>query len=121
MIGVIAKPADHPVVREFFELFKTPWEHYRANRQYDVLLCATDGEFDIPAKLVVVYSAQKIDFDDRHEIRTGPRSTDTCILNFEGSQIPIYQGTISMLEAGKGKLWNEESRASVAYVDDSND
>ena len=30
MIGVIADPAEHNVVREFFELFKTPWEFYRA-------------------------------------------------------------------------------------------
>ena len=29
MIGVIANPADHDVVCEFFELFKTPWEFYR--------------------------------------------------------------------------------------------
>ena len=30
MIGVIADPAEHDVVREFFELFKTPWEFYRS-------------------------------------------------------------------------------------------
>ena len=29
MIGVIADPAEADVVREFFELFKTPWEFYR--------------------------------------------------------------------------------------------
>ena len=28
MIGVIADSADHAVVREFFELFKTPWEFF---------------------------------------------------------------------------------------------
>ena len=46
MIGVIADPAEHDVVREFFELFKTPWEFYRGDGQYDVLLCAGDGQFD---------------------------------------------------------------------------
>jgi len=39
VIGVVAKEAEHPVVREFFELFKTPWEFYDSNRDYDVVLC----------------------------------------------------------------------------------
>ena len=29
---------DHDLVREFFELFKTPWEFYRPGRRYHVLL-----------------------------------------------------------------------------------
>ena len=59
MIGVIADPAEHDVVREFFELFKTPWEFYREDRQYDVLLCAGDGQFDATAKLVLLYAGRK--------------------------------------------------------------
>ena len=45
MIGVVARPEDHDVVREFFELFKTPWEFYRRDRRYRVVLQAdgTDG------------------------------------------------------------------------------
>ena len=37
MIGIIADPAEQEVVREFFELFKTPWEFFRQGRQLDVL------------------------------------------------------------------------------------
>ena len=33
MIGVIADPAEADVVREFFELFKTPWEFYRRDQR----------------------------------------------------------------------------------------
>ena len=33
MIGVIADSAEQDVVREFFELFKTPWEFYRKDRR----------------------------------------------------------------------------------------
>jgi hypothetical protein len=33
MIGIIANPTEHSVVREFFELFKTPWEFYRSDRK----------------------------------------------------------------------------------------
>ena len=62
MIGVIANPTDHNVVCEFFELFKTPWEFYRGDRQYDVLLCAGDGQFDGTANLILVYCRQKVTF-----------------------------------------------------------
>ena len=59
MIGVIADSAEQNVVREFFELFKTPWEFYRRDRQYDVLLCAGDGQFDETAKARPVLCRQK--------------------------------------------------------------
>jgi hypothetical protein len=38
MIGVLSAPSEHPAVREFFELFKTPWEFYARDRTYDVVL-----------------------------------------------------------------------------------
>jgi hypothetical protein len=39
MLGVIANPVDHDVIRELFELFKTPWEFHRPGRSYDVVIC----------------------------------------------------------------------------------
>jgi hypothetical protein len=53
MIDVIADPKDQDVVREFFELFKTPWEFYCRDGRYELLLCAGDGHFDRTAKLVL--------------------------------------------------------------------
>src|SRR5437870_1230635 len=38
MIGVVARAEEHDIVREFFELFKTPWEFCRDNERYRVLL-----------------------------------------------------------------------------------
>src|SRR2546426_9158508 len=76
MIGVIANRTDHGVIREFFELFKTPWEFYRDDGQYDVLLCAGDDVQwqDTPAKLVVVYAGQKIPLDEKEPVGiTGQR------------------------------------------------
>ena len=55
MIGVIADPADHVVVREFFELFKTPWEFYSADRQYAAVLSAGDFRNINNAKVVIYY------------------------------------------------------------------
>jgi hypothetical protein len=53
MIAVIADPREHVVVREFFELFKTPWEFYSEDRTYDVVLCVGDVSFAGTSKLIL--------------------------------------------------------------------
>jgi len=76
MLGVIANPTDHGVVREFFELFKTPWEFYRSDHRYEVLLCAGDAQLcRTAAKLVIIYAGSKTLFDAEVEIDSQRRST----------------------------------------------
>ena len=60
LIGVIADSADHDVAREFFELFKTPWEFYRSDRHYDVVLSAGEGQPDPAAELVSALRRSKV-------------------------------------------------------------
>ena len=57
MIGVVAHDAARAVIREFFELFKTPWEFCRPGIAYDVLLCSGSEFVDNSAQLVVVYGS----------------------------------------------------------------
>lgn len=115
MIGVIADSAEQQIVREFFELFKTPWEFYRRDRRYDVLVCAGDDQFDETAKLVVFYAGRKTDFDDKHKIQIDRQRTHTCILSHQGNRIPIYGDTITFSEKGSGLL-TDESQQCVAYL-----
>jgi peptidoglycan/xylan/chitin deacetylase (PgdA/CDA1 family) len=117
MIGVIAEPADHNVVREFFELFKTPWEFYRSNRHYDVLLCAGDVRFAATAKLVLFYAGRRTHFDDEQKIQTVRQRRNACVLSYQGNRIPIYGDTISFSEKGSSLLTEEDSQECVAYVD----
>ena len=121
MIGVIAEPTDHNVVREFFELFKTPWEFYRADRQYDVLLCAGDGEFDATAKLVLFYAGRKMRFDDELTIQNARDGKHPCILSYHGNRIPIYGDTITFPEKGCNFLTEEDSQEGAAYLVESGD
>ena len=74
MIGVIADSSEHDVIREFFELFKTPWEFHRPGGQYDVVLCSGDVTFAGSAKLVVFYAGRKTGFDAQRSIQPGGRS-----------------------------------------------
>ncbi len=119
MIGVIADSADHAVVREFFELFKTPWEFFRADRKYEVLLCAGDARFDETAKLVLLYSGSKIAFDDQQKLQTRCTEGNPHILSHRGNQIPIYGNCLTFPEIGNGILVEEDSRECAAYLEQS--
>jgi peptidoglycan/xylan/chitin deacetylase (PgdA/CDA1 family) len=117
MIGVIANPAQYPVVYEFFELLKTPWEFYRSDRQYEVLLCAGGGHFDEAAKLVLYYSGRKTHFDD--DRRRPTLHQHRRVLSYRGNRIPIYDDSVTFPENGSALLADEDSRQCVAYLDRS--
>jgi hypothetical protein len=44
MMGVIASPSEHALLREFSELRIPPWEFYHIDWQQEVLMCAGDGQ-----------------------------------------------------------------------------
>lgn len=86
MIGVSANPADLEVAREFFELFKTPWEPAVPGRTYTALL-TTEGlvnEFD--AKVVLVYTSKTM------PVSTPPmfERLDADSMLWRGRTIPLY-------------------------------
>ena len=115
MIGVIANPADHAVVYEFFELFKTPWEFYRNDRRYEVLLCAADSHFDESvAPLVLLYAGRKLPFDADEKIEIASRRSNR-MLSYKGSRIPIYGECITFREGGTGVLFDEEFQQAAMY------
>lgn len=123
MIGVIANPADHNVVREFFELFKTPWEFYRRGAKYDVLLCAGDPVFadGDAAKLVLSYAGRKLEADEERGIDVQHHSSGGAILSFHESRIPIYGESVSFLAKGTTVLRDEQSQECAASIVQSGD
>src|SRR5262245_33630461 len=57
VIGVACRRGEEPLVQEFFELFKTPWEFYSPGSVYSAVV-STDVELrDVHSKLLVVYSS----------------------------------------------------------------
>jgi hypothetical protein len=115
MIGVIADSAEHGVIREFFELFKTPWEFYRSDRQYEVLLCSGDGKFEeSAAKLVLIYASGNLAFDLVEKIEITARASNRILL-YNGVRIPIYGKSITFCENQPDLLMDEESRYSAMY------
>jgi hypothetical protein len=109
MIGVIADSSERTVISEFFELFKTPWEFYRNDRVYDVLLCAGDAAFkENTAKLILIYASQKLTFDGDERIESACSRSDR-MLSYKGARIPIYGDSITFREKVTSVLVDEES------------
>jgi len=89
MISVIANEADWPVVREFFELFKTPWRFYTPESNPVVLLCAGNVVPPADAALVIIYGSDLLEVDKLEgagcESRTGPATFQHGDIEF-----PVY-------------------------------
>ncbi len=115
MIGVIADREEEDIVREFFELFKTPWEFHRTNRRYDVVLCSGGSNpQDVTAKLFVQYAGRRTDFDAaRHiEVESQRKGAEISLL---GKSLPIYGNTITFAQSDS-ILTEQTSGKAVAYV-----
>jgi hypothetical protein len=116
MIAVIADPADHGIVREFFELFKTPWEFYRTGRRYDVLLCMGGARVSgTEAHLTVAYVAGETPVDDLTGVTITSRRTNVT-LSYGESRVPIYGDSITFDRGGLGLVTADFLRQSAAYM-----
>jgi hypothetical protein len=101
VIGIISQKDEARVVEEFFQLFKTPWEWYRAGELYDVLLVTGDEVPDTSARLVIV-SGSKVKRCDSPANVT-PRSRRSKVgLKYNGTELPLY-GDVLTFETGDHK------------------
>ena len=116
MIGVRANPGEEEVVREFFELFKTPWEFYRSGRQYDVYLSTTGAPVaGSTAKTALIYSGNGIPLDERAGVEIVAERTGT-VLAYGAGRLPIYGRTVAFRDGGIGLETAERPRQPVAYA-----
>jgi hypothetical protein len=89
MIGVISRESQRAAVEEFFELFKTPWEHCREGGAYDVVI-TTDPAVPVPpAKLVIAFGSEGTPHDGRNGITIRSREERRNV-EWEGAMIPVY-------------------------------
>lgn len=118
MIGVVADPAEDPAIREFFELFKTPWEFYRRDRSYEVVVCAGDGEFaEGGARLVLIYAGRKLALDSDIPTEAGSPQPNGRMLAFGEVQVPIYGDSVTF--DAKGFLKEPGSLRACGYYSNS--
>ena len=113
MIAIVANTVDQPVVSEFFELFKTPWELYQDGRQYEVVLCAGDSQVkESAAKLVLIYAGRPL----ANDYPVGaPPSQQTRVLCYQGQRVPIFGDCVTFPRHSNGILVEEETQQPAVY------
>src|ERR1043166_887520 len=89
MIAVIARREENPIVEEFFELFKTPWEYFVPNKRYDVVLTTGDMPVESDAKLVLIYCSQPIPWDAKGGV-VPDRWLRNSMIQIGEETMPIY-------------------------------
>ena len=119
MIGVIAAPAEFDVVREFFELFKTPWEFYREGQAYDVLLCSGESVNRSAAKLVICYTGRKLQSDGEQRTDKISGQTEPSGLIYKSYTLPIYGDATHFCNQPRPLLTDARDGECVAYLDGS--
>jgi hypothetical protein len=119
MIGVIAESAQQDIIREFFELFKTPWEFYCSNRRYDVVLCSGCGQLDDGAKLTIHYASTELHFNAKQKIQTACQRTRSCILSYRGKRLPIYGDSVTFHNDDSLLLTDLDSGECISFLDGS--
>ncbi len=99
VIGVLYKVNQAAAVEEFFELFKTPWEHYEPCRTYDVVVATADVIPDVDARLVLLYGAEIKSNDARNGITALSRHRGESV-DYQSAGVPIYGDLATFKQAG---------------------
>jgi hypothetical protein len=102
LIGVIPKSGQVRVVEEFFELFKTPWEMFRADQAYDVVVVSADEIPDVQAKLLIVFGPSS----KNHDVDLGilcDRVHPTGAVKGEAGLVPIYRNLTTFTGTSAGE------------------
>jgi hypothetical protein len=110
MIGLVHTEHERPIAREFFELFKTPWEPYTSGRYYDILV-VTSGEVpsDPNAKLILIYGSRRTRFD-RDIVPLVKEAAEECTwVQGDGLEIPVY-GEVSACAPSKRTFLHSRDR-----------
>jgi len=112
MIAVVAPPEECDVVRELFELFKTPWEFYQPDREYEVILApaATAPAEKIPLR--ILFGPEFAPGEE--ELATGEQKQGVSLHLAEGC-LPIY-GSCLVFDALRPVLAVANHQGSAAIV-----
>lgn len=98
MIGVVVNESELEVVREFFELFKTPWEQAEAGRRYPVAIVESDGVEVVEASVLIHYGSEENAFD-RQDGEEMVRLSGPVDVEWRGEAFPVY-GNVRTFSVG---------------------
>lgn len=111
MIGVICKNSQKSTVEEFFQLFKTPWEFYNGNEQYDVILMTEEYSPLPKSRLFVLFGTTTTNFDICNQIQISPDS-EKSMIKVEEYTFPV-NNVITFLNSNHHSIVKNEKDVAV--------
>src|SRR5436190_11318596 len=113
MIGVVVQESERDIAAEFFELFKTPWEFYRAGQRYEAVIC-TRAEFSPnEEKLTLIFNAGLTNFDAANRVAVRAVGQGATIL-WNGQRLPVYGRAATFANNRFTELKQETTQAPMA-------
>jgi hypothetical protein len=115
VIGVICTDSERPAVREFFQLFKTPWMFWEPGASCDVLIVtsATALPESFTAQLVIAFGATEMRGDAALGVLPGARVQD-AVLTVGDLELPLYAGALTL--AGDAKVIGRSGNGGAALI-----
>ncbi len=113
MIGVAVSPGELGTVREFFELFKTPWEPAVAGVHYRAVLSTVGEPEGVQTDLLIAYGSAELDVDCAAGVGV-EISPGVAVVERAGVSFPLYRGAASFHNGGEPTLVTE--RGALDYT-----
>jgi hypothetical protein len=112
VIGVLCHGRERAVVREFFELFKVPWDFVREDASFDVVVVTTGATPpDLGARLVIAFDPRPAAANARNGGRAGQRTAG--VLDADGLRLPLFTEHASVRERGAPRAYDAERQPLV--------
>jgi hypothetical protein len=99
MIGVAVSPNDWGIVREFFELFKTPWEPAAPDHRYRAVISTVGLPTGIETELLVAYGSAPQALDEAAAVDVAVHSGRRRV-NWAGDACPLYRPSCTFERGG---------------------
>ena len=115
MIGVICADREKPAVREFFQLFKTPWMFWEPGGPFDVLIVTSaatlSGSFT--ARLVITFGTVEMRDDASLGVCPRRRAHDD-LLEVGDLKLPLYTGALTLV--GDATMLGQSASNGAALI-----
>ncbi|MDT8366720.1 MAG: hypothetical protein RRA15_09535 [bacterium] len=106
MLGIACRFHQRPVVEEFFQLFKVPWEYVQPGKSYDALIVTDNLHVPPDVKLIIISSPRPVDLDRDYKVKLTPGRTSEISLSDE-RHLPVYTNLSCIVSPGEPFAWSE--------------